>query len=513
MSIFTKILDRFGIAAKRDVKNMARWQAETADAQQWTLPDPYIFANQADMYRLDPNLGTVLDMFSEDIGMAKFNVKRRSGENIIDISNHEFEVLMNNPNPLDTGLELIANTVTDYKLNGNATWWLSRQSWSDKPKEIWYIPFHQLRPVPNGRLYLSHYKYNPGNGRQEIDLPTWQVVHFRSRNPFNRFIGLSPLESLADTLAADLGMRKTQRTTYAQRNGEPPSILAFKEYINNEAWKDLQDKIKASAEENKMMTLRGSGDGVTWMSRALSNREQDIIGLYQQYRIEIWDRLVPGAATMLDGGANRSTADAARATYSESLWRMMSVIARKITKEILNAYTWGDKLYGEYDDPRFVDRQIRIQEIQEYAKYHVLDEVRKKQYNSESIGDERGDLLVSQIKSESVKDVEVETFTEPQEQETMDNPEQEQDANKAAVSALYKWKKQVKNGRTEKANLFYDPAIPHDVARVIKARLPVLQTDAALKMFDRYITRLQTTPIDPRLLMRGLIAAIEKQEK
>jgi len=528
MSIFTNILDRLGIARKAEIKNLERWQRETADAQQWTLPDPYIFANQADLYRLDPNLGTVLEKFAQSVGLLTFNVRRRKEEELVDIPNHEFEVLIDSPNPLMTGMELLMSTIMDYKLNGNATWWLNRQGYYQKPVEIWYIPFNQMKPVPDGRLYLAGYEYSPGNGKEPVMLPPWQVVHFKTYNPFNNFIGLSPIESLVDTIAGDIGMRKTQRQYYVGNRGEPPSVLAFKDFIQDDAWTDIKNKVRKSAEENNMLLLRGVGEAVTWMSRAMSNKDMDVVSLFEQNRKAIWDRMVPGAMAMMDVGANRSTADAARATYTESMWEVAQILAKKITKEILYTYTWGDKLVGEFEDPRIVDRQLELAEIQEYSKYHSLEEVRKEKYQHDPLGDDRDKLLVAQINAQTGDGTEKPTppqlqpftgqdMTEQPQGQTLDNPEDEQstdtpmpDANKATRTALFRLRKIIAGGRTDKAREFSNADIPPLMLQAVKAHI---DTGDAVAFINKQIERLQpkAQPTGSEIL-RGLEATVKAME-
>ncbi|MFH1372087.1 MAG: hypothetical protein ABII09_12495, partial [Planctomycetota bacterium] len=77
MTITERIFNRFGFvsekqfvtklqeAVKSEVdKKLPDWLAETADAAQNTMPDPTIFANQADLYRLSPILGTAVDILA-----------------------------------------------------------------------------------------------------------------------------------------------------------------------------------------------------------------------------------------------------------------------------------------------------------------------------------------------------------------------------------------------------------------------------------------------------------------
>jgi HK97 family phage portal protein len=524
MGMVNNFLRRFGYvreeAYKREIEKMQRWQMQTADAQQWTLPDPYIFANQADLYRVNSNLGSALDLLAGDIGMARFHVKRMRGEEELDIPNHEFETLFENPNPLHTGTELVGATVRDYILNGNAAWFLNRNSWAEKPREIWYVPFNRLTPVPDGRMYIKGYEYNPGNGKQEEMLPTWQIVHFKNYNPFHDFIGLSPIESLVDILLGDIGMRKTQRQTYVQNLGEPPSILAFRDYIQDDAWNEVRRKVDESSKNNNMLMLRGVGESVTWMSRAMSNKDMDFVAQLRQNMMDIFNRVAPGALAMLETSANRSTADAARATYSETMWRYMQIVARKVTKEILYVYAWGEKLRGEFDDPRIVDRQLELAEIQEFAKYHTIEEVRQEKYQDDPLGDDRDKLLPVQVNSTTGDGTEPPAqprpMNEQRQAETMDEPEDETDeASKSVISDLMRLRRMAVGGKTEKVQAFKSDHIPAKMLADIKRRLPLLTQKADIeRLFAVKIESFKPKPkVDPLQVLRGLELTVKALEQ
>lgn len=502
MSMMDNIVNRlFGAriaeAVKQELKNAPRWMLEQADVMQYRMPDPFIFANQADMYRLSPNLGTALDILANDVATGKFNVKRMEGEEEIDIPNHPFERLMRNPNPLQSGMEFIRDTVTNYQLNGNSIWWLNRASWRDKPSEMWTIPFSLIQPIPDGRMYIKGYEFTPGDGRDPIFIPTWQVVHFKNYNPNNPFVGLSKLESLAVTLETDYGMRVTGKRTYVEYGGAPASILAFKDYVPNEAWNDIKKEKQQAAMRNEMMMLRGVGDGVSWMARAMSNKDMEFIAMLRQGMIDIFNRMCPGLLAMLDPSATEANALAARATYSEkTLWVMMETLAQKVTSDVLPAF--GEELKGEYDDPRVVDRNLELAEQREFAAYHTIEEVRAEYYGDDPLGDERDKLLVAQINAQSggIQEApEPPSFGggAPEENMGQDTGGDDNSA-KAAIDALYKWRKQAADGRTEKALRFTNAAIPVRMERAIKAALPSMTKEQAVKLFDRHIESLKPKP-------------------
>lgn len=503
MAILDNVLSKFGYISEKQftrrveeavktelVKNLPYFLGETADAMRFNMPDPSVYANQSDLYRLSPILGTAVELLSNDVATAQFNVKRRVGEEVRDIPNHDFEILIRNPNPADSGLEFLANTVSSYKLNGNAVWWLNRESQYDVPEEIWPLPFSMLSPVPDKRMYIDHYDYFPGNGRT-IQLKTWQLVHFRTFNPNNRFIGLSMIESLAVTLSGDQGMRRTNTVTYNDHNGAPPSIIAFKDWIGDPQWEDTKKEIRDSAAKNRVMTLRGVGDGVSWLQRQISSKDMEYVANLQENLTTVFNRACPGLLAMLEPSATEANALAARATYAEkTLWPTMEAIAQKVTSDILPAY--GRKLIGVFTDPRVVDKKINLEEQAAFERTHTIEEVRKEYYQDEPIGDERDKLLPVQVNAQSGG---IQKPPEPkipqQPQQIQDNAKIEnnnpqvkkptdEEANNpqdAATQDLAKMERKAVK-RVGKAIDFASENIPYDLMESIKSELPRCKVEA-----------------------------------
>ena len=487
MAVIDKIMRTFGYSNEKQFnqrvieavkieidKTLPRWLAETTDAEKWNMPDPSIFATQADMYRLSPILGTAVNILGNDIGTSKLNIKRMVGEETRDIPNHPFELLMRNPNPADSGIEFMQYTSSNYLLNGNAVWWLNRAKVEDVPDEMWTIPFSAITPVPDQRLYISHYEYFPGNGKK-MRLETREIVHFKSYNPNNRFIGLSSLESLAMTLQGDLAMRKTNTVNYAEYGGAPQSILAFKEYVNEPAWSDTKAEVRQAAKRNEMMMLRGVGDGISWLQRALSNKDMDFVAGLRQNMMDVFNRMCPGLLSMLSESATEANALAARATYSEKTqWPLMEVIAQKITSDILPPY--GRKLIAQFEDPRVVDKRLKMEEQVAFERTHTVLEVRHEYYQDDPLGDERDDLLPAQISATSGVEQEqpvVPPVVPPTEQPPAENVPVEQPPSETPVKAeLMKWKRYSLRtfGKVEFTK-FEGRDIPEPIARAIRARL------------------------------------------
>lgn len=503
MAFKDKILSALGLVSKKELeavkaelKNIPGWLGETADAEKYNIPDPYIYATQSDLYRLSPDLGMAIDKVGRDFGLSRLNVKRMVGEDERDIPNHPFELLWRNPNPLHSGVEFGQSLLSSYLLNGNAIIWLNRANEYENPQELWYIPYEMIEPVPDGRMFLNGYNFYPGMGKEPLLLPVWQVVHVKTYNPHSYFMGLSPLESLGDTIMGNLGMRGTKRKQYTEFGGAPQSILASKDWVNDEAWNEFNAKVRKAAQENSILTLRGVGEQLTWMQRALSSKDAEFTQNLEADMKTILNRIAPGLLQMISADATEATALAARATYSETLWSFLEVFAQKLTGKPVDGY--GRKLVVEFEDPRVVDRRLELEEQDQYGKTHTIEELRAKYYQDDPLGDERDKLLVSEIrvKASAPGFSGNEGDQGADEDANTDQDEQADDVSmKAALDELRAWRMIALRGKKSKAANFESFIIPNDIMDGIKARLAKTDNKSVIaQIFDTAMAGLETKP-------------------
>jgi len=443
------------------------------------------------------------------------------GEDERDVKNHEFEKLLRQPNPLNSGNEFKRDTVIQRLINGNAVWWMNRTSWQDKPTELWNIPYNKIEPVPDGKSYLSGYKYYPGDGKPAIMLPTWQICHFKDFNPFSPYHGLSMIEALAITLHGDDGMRKTLSRQYTKFGGAPQSILAFKDFVNNEAWEDIKVEKQNAAMRNEMMMLRGVGDGVSWMSRAVSSKDAEFIETLRQNMTDVFNMVAPGLLAALDSSAKYSNAEAGRRNYEEmTLYTYAGEFSAKITSEIMPAY--GRNLIAEFEDPRTSDRAMELQEVTTFSQFFTIDEVREQKYQLDPIGDERGKLLVAEVKVKAspfgqVEEQPAEAQQPPDEVENeMEDVEEEQEdpTAKAVIDDLMILRKMALKGKTDKVAAFKSAYIPAKMLADIRKKLEINSDKGAIvSIFDAKIRSLQPKPkVDATVILRGIEAGVKALE-
>ena len=399
MNLFDSIAARLGyMKAKQPIPN---WLLASAGSEQFRIPDGSLWESQARLYQQLSWVQIAVSRVAQSCATTAFSVSKLVKEEKEDIINHPFELLLNKPNPLMSRFEHLEATFGYRLLTGNAYWWLNKLSEDQEPMELWVIPPHKIKPVPDERLYLKGYLYEPGMGEQ-FALEPWEVAHFKTFHPLSPFVGLSPIEAIAVVSVGDLKMQAWNTKLFAENNARLPGILAFADSIPDAEWDKIKQDTKDKANKRELMMLRNAGKGgVEWMQAGISQKEMEFMAGREFNKEEIFGIFAPGLASMLDVNATEANALAGRATFSEyARWPLLVAVAEKISNDILASY--GNDLVGEFEDIRVVDRERALLEQQEYAKTHSIDEIRQKYYSDEELGDERGEMLPIQIGSAPV---------------------------------------------------------------------------------------------------------------
>jgi len=472
MGFIDTIANRFGYTRKA-AKQFPTWALQTAEAQQYNLPNPSIYENQAHLYRTLSWIGTAIDITAQSAAVVPGSVMQNDGEKKREVLNHAFEQLLRKPNPEDSRYEFLLATFMHRKLNGNAYWWLNCANGHAAPDEIWLIPPSKITPVPDGRMYLRGYLYGPGDGR-EIPLEPWEIVHFKSPNPFNRFLGLSAIESLAVVGMSDVEMQKWNARLFGENNARLPGILAFAEFIQDADWERLKKEAGDASKKRQNMMLRGVGKGgVEWMQAASSQKDMEFLEGRDFTKREIYDRLAPGLSSKLDVNSTEANSTTGAVTFKEdTIYPLHVEIADKITQKLMPRY--GQNLTYEFKDIRVTDRQLELKEQEAFALTHVIDEIRNKYYEDPPIGDERGKMLIAEVRSGTVKQE-----AQPQPQQDTQQPPDPMQADMA------KWQRKAAK-KVGQVVTFESEHIPADVFARVLAGLPACKSaDDVKSLFAR----------------------------
>lgn len=124
------------------------------------------------------------------------------GKKTIDGS-HPLAKLLNRPNPYYSGHVLRQATMLSLIVSGNAYWYVVRRM-DGTPKELWYLPHFQVKPVPgpNTDAWITGYEYTVDGQTQNLKFE--DVIHFRDGlDPLFPWLGLSPLASAYREVVTD----------------------------------------------------------------------------------------------------------------------------------------------------------------------------------------------------------------------------------------------------------------------------------------------------------------------
>ncbi len=473
-------------AIKAQRQKWEQWQLQTAEAESYTLPDPSVYENQADLYRVLSWVLLAIDITASSAALTPFSVARiTAGKEPKDIPSHEFELLLNHPNDLDSRFEFLYATIAFYRLTGNAYWWLNSKDKNTPPDEMWFIPSGMIIPIPDKYMYLRGYMYYPGTGA-EIFLEPHEIVHFKRFNPLSRFVGLSAVESIALVAGGDLGMQQYNTTLFANNNGRLPSVMTFEQMIADPTWEKIKSDTRDAAKNREMLMLRGVGQGgVNWLQNAVTQREMEFIDGRKFNKEEIMTTLAPGSYTMLSENATQANSVVGRASFNElTVYPMHVMMNEKITNSILPRYG-GRQLVGRFEDVRVTDKDMKLREQEAFERSHTMKEVREEIYGDDPLGDERDDLLVSQVGSSSggiTEPVEPVNNVSPDNvmEETPDEEPQDNEANKAMRDDLARYQRKAIK-RIGQAVKFDSDNIPDYIREQIESELPSCKTEADVR--------------------------------
>jgi len=399
-TIFDRITSRARPAkARAPVRAPGRLRSN-ASYEKYEIPDSTLVENRTKLYTWQTWIQNAIEIPARMAAAEPFNVLEMVGEETKPIKNHDFERLLMRPNERQARFEFLIATFSWLSAEQNCYWWLNTPAEDVPPSELWIIPPQQIQPVPDGNMGIKGYLYDPGGGAEKVALEEWEVIHFKGWNPNNKYVGLSPLQALAMDAKGDLAAQKYNTAFYDKDNAKAAGILAFAEAIEDGKWERLiaqRDEKHGGTKNNRIMMMRGVGPGgVQWLETQLTNADMQYLEARQFTKEEIYDRLAPGLASALAINSNEANSRTGQANLREMcIYPMHMAVAEMIAMKILPRY--GDNLTAEFEDVRHKDRQLELQEISEEARYHTIDEIRKKWYGNDALPDGRGSLLVAEV--------------------------------------------------------------------------------------------------------------------
>jgi phage portal protein BeeE len=156
---------------------------------------------------------------------APLQVLRPVQGGVESVADHPLLGLLDQPNAYYSGLDLMAATLDDFNLSGNAYWIVPLKS-AGRAAEIWYEPSFSMRPAQDARGYvaLSGWQYKRGAAWQDVDERKFAVVHFRRGiDKYHQRLGVSRLTAAYREMYTD--EEAAQYTAILLRNRGIPGLI------------------------------------------------------------------------------------------------------------------------------------------------------------------------------------------------------------------------------------------------------------------------------------------------
>ncbi len=315
-------------------------------------------------YSNDPWLYAAVSRISQSVAITKwhlFEIDKNGERNEVTDQNDELKRLLNHPNSMQTGNDLMELGEIYALLTGKDYWRLSKENGSGGLQwELNIIPSVWLVPVlDESGVKIASYHYER-SGFQK-DFPADEIIPFVHPNPISPLDGVGPAHPIAIDLSIHNFARLFNRYFF-YNNAESGVILKVESADQTEI-----DRIK----ERYKAEHRGYGrafnidifSGATEIIQAESKHKDMHFNELMEYERKLMLGSFGMPYTILGGTdlVQRGNAEAAQYTYAKwVLHPRLEFRKRKLNEYLVSRF--GDNLELDYDDPTPEDRASLVVE-------------------------------------------------------------------------------------------------------------------------------------------------------
>jgi HK97 family phage portal protein len=136
--------------------------------------------------------------------------------------------LLQHPNPFMTSYQMTAGAMMYRDIAGNA-FLLKVRSAAGRVVELWPLRPDRMLPVPDRDTFLRRWDYRIG--AETYPIPLTDIIHFKTRNPLNEFLGMPPLLPIAARIDVDNWMRQFVGAFF-RNAGVPAGLLNIQRQLD-----------------------------------------------------------------------------------------------------------------------------------------------------------------------------------------------------------------------------------------------------------------------------------------
>lgn len=235
----------------------------------------------AALYRELPPVRAVVDYLADAVASTSLKMYRRTPMGRPEERNHPMARLLRSPNPELTTRGLIAGTVRDIAVYGNAYWLKVEAAGGTR----WLVPVPPWRVRPRGGDLLAPAKFDLWLGGPPVTRQRQDVVHFKFYDPEDRRIGSSKLQALRAILAEEIEAARHREGFWknaARRDGVIERPFA-ENGVQIPAWSEDERKRFRESWQGRHSGSENAGvvpileDGMHWVADSFSPKDSEFI--------------------------------------------------------------------------------------------------------------------------------------------------------------------------------------------------------------------------------------------
>jgi HK97 family phage portal protein len=268
-----------------------------------------------------------------------------------------------------SGKQLLEGTQMWMEIHGNAFWYLSELDRQGQPKEIWLLDSRNMSVVPDMKNLISGYVYEV-NGKQ-IPLDLDEVIHFKSFNPFNPFMGMGTLQAIGAMLETEQ-YRDDYDKAFFKNGAVLSGVLQTPKTLSKAVFDRLKREFRAvyggARNAHKIAVFE---EGLEFKQITLSQRDMEFLEMARFNRDRILAAFgVPPSKLGLVEDANRANSEAQDKTFmSETMFPKLADLEERINNELSPRYG-RDRV--AFDEVVKEDEGARVQEVVSLAGTNIL---------------------------------------------------------------------------------------------------------------------------------------------
>ena len=289
---------------------------------------------------------------------------RKTGSKLDKLEDHPLLALMESPNAAQIGKEFLQALVA-HRLTGGNAYVLGagmdpNRRGSQDVKELHLLAPGRMTVFPGKSIFPDRYEYKPDSEAvtYRVDPLTGrsQVLHLKSFNPLNPWVGMSPM--LAAAYAVDIhnaGQRWNKRLldNDARPSGAlvvkdaegKPATLTDEQYSRLKA--DIDSQYSGASNAGRPMLLEG---GLEWQQMSQTAKDMDFLNSKNSAATDIGLAFgVPPQLLGIPGSATFANYEQANLSFwTDTVIPLLSLVLEGFNRWLTPLY--GDDLYLWYDE-------------------------------------------------------------------------------------------------------------------------------------------------------------------